>query len=302
MKRVRAILMLNITKHNKIQTMRKSYSLLLIVFALLFNACNNKENKAKVSDLLSAKEVYLCQIPPGLTPELFAPDIIQTEFREGAYTFTPDLKEFYFRRRGGEYKSNALVVIKYKDNRWTESLIATKSGEPFISPDGKTMHLGKKYRERTNSGWSEVKSLGSPFKDFRIMRLTVSSNGTYYFDEASETGPLRYSRLIDGIHEKPKILDIDVGKWNAHPYIAPDESYIVWDDQREGGYGSSDLYISFRQKDNSWGPSINLGDKINSEFEDAFGCVTPDGKYFFFTRSFGGDKADIFWVDAQIIE
>ena len=58
----------------------------------------------------------------------------------------------------------------------------------------------------------------------------------------------------------------------------------------------------FREKDGSWGPSINLGDKINSEFADAYGSITPDGKYFFFHRGYGNNKADIFWVDAQIIE
>ncbi|UAM97964.1 hypothetical protein K8354_17015 [Polaribacter litorisediminis] len=60
-------------------------------------------------------------------------------------------------------------------------------------------------------------------------------------------------------------------------------------------------YISFRQKDNSWGLAINLGDKINTEFEDAYGSISPDGKYFFFHRSYGGNKADIFWVDAKLI-
>jgi len=47
---------------------------------------------------------YLGQKPPGLIPELFAPDLLQTEHREVEVAFTPDLKEFYFRRRGGEYK------------------------------------------------------------------------------------------------------------------------------------------------------------------------------------------------------
>ncbi|WP_106794237.1 serine hydrolase [Aquimarina sp. Aq78] len=244
---------------------------------------------------------YLGQKPPGLIPELFAPDIIKTEFREGAYAFTPDLKEFYFRRRGGKYKNNTLVVIQYKDNQWIESVVAP-SGEPFISPDGRIMHLGSKYRERTNSGWSEEKNLGAPFKDIPIMLLTTSSTGTYYFDEATETGPIRYSRLINGKREKPRTINIEMGNWNAHPFIALDESYLIWDDQREGGYGDNDLYISFRQKDGSWGAAINLGDKINTEFEDSFGSITPDGKYFFFVRSFGGDKADIFWVDAKIIE
>ncbi len=278
--------------------MKKLSCILVLVF---LSACNTKKEKTKHIDTPSTKEIYLGQKPPGLIPELFAPEIIKTEFRQAGCAFSPDLKEFYFRRRGGEYESNTLVVVKYKDNKWSESLVETKAGEPFISLDGKTMHLGKKYRERTTSGWSEKKSLGDPFNSFRIMRLTASSNGTYYFDEASETGPLRYSRFINGVYEQPKTLNVDVGNWNAHPYIAPDESYIIWDDQRESGSGGADLYISFREKDGSWGPSINLGDKINSEFEDAYGSITPDGKYFFFNRSYGNDKADIFWVDAKVI-
>ena len=136
------------------------------------------------------------------------------------------------------------------------------------------------------------------------MRLTVSSKGTYYFDEATRIGNIRYSRLIDGKREKPKSLnkDIDMGEMKAHPFIAPDESYLIWDDEKEGGQGDNDLYISFREKDDSWGAAINLGDKINTEFAEAYGSISPDGKYFFFHRSFGGDTGDIFWVDAQIIE
>lgn len=280
--------------------MKKACFILVLV---LLSACIAKKKETKLSDITNTKEIYLGQKPPGLIPELFAPKIIKTEFRQAAGVFTPDLKEFYFRRRGGKYKNNALVVVKYEDNKWKESLIETRAGEPFISLDGKTMHLGKKYRERTTTGWSEKKSLGKPFNNFRIMRLTAAANGNYYFDEASETGPLRYSRLINGVHENPRILNIeDIGNWNAHPFIAPDESYVIWDDQREkGGYGGADLYISFRQKDGSWGSSINLGDKINSELEEAYGSITPDGKYFFFHRSTGNNKADIFWVDAKVI-
>ena len=46
-----------------------------------------------------------------------------------------------------------------------------------------------------------------------------------------------------------------------------------------------------------------MGDEINTEFEDAYGSVTPDGKYFFFhTINLSEPKANIFWVDALIIE
>ncbi len=283
--------------------MKKGSFTLIALCALFLGACNTNKKPKKERTTRINKEIYLGQKPPGLTPELFAPEIIKTEFRQAAGVFSPDLKEFYFRRRGGAYEKNALVVVKLEDNKWTESLVAKRAGEPFVSQDGKTLFLGKKYSERTASGWSEAKSLGAPFDKFRIMRLTVAANGTYYFDEASESGPLRYSRMINGTYEEPKAVAIeDIGDWNAHPYIAPDESYIIWDDQREkGGYGGADLYISFRQKDSSWGASINLGDTINTEFAEAYGSITPDGKYFFFHRGYGGNRADIYWVDAKVI-
>ena len=182
----------------------------------------------------------------------------------------------------------------------------SRAGEPFISPDGKKLHLGNKYRVRTNSGWSEVKSLGPIFdrEDWGIMRLTSSARGTYVFDDYKNNDVIRISETRNGTREKPRLLNskINSGKWTAHPFIAPDESYLIWDSEKDGGFGKSDLYISFKQKDNAWGPAINLGDKINTEFSEAYGSVTPDGKYFFFHRSYGGDTGDIFWVDAEIIK
>lgn len=249
------------------------------------------------------KGPYLGQEPPGLTPEVFAPGIVSTKDWEIEGVFAPNMKEFYFARYRGTYDDAKTYVIQHKSGAWHESVVERRSGEVFISTDDKTMHLGNKYRERTASGWSEKKSLGSLFEKFPIMRLTASAADTYVFDE-QETGIIRYSRLIDGKREEPKAFskEINTGKWTAHPFIAPDESYLIWDSEREGGYGGSDLYISFRQENGSWGPAINLGEDINTEREDAFGSVTPDGKYFFFHTHLGKGKANIFWVDAKVIE
>ena len=255
---------------------------------------------------------YLGQKTPGLTPEAFAPGVVSTAGWEVSGVFTPDLKEFYFIREVESVegsKKQEFVLIQNTHNLWRESVISPRVGQPFISPDGKTMYLGKRYKERTQDGWSEIKSLGSPFKNIRIMRLTVSSKGTYAFDEAGTDGDgvIRYSKLIDGKREEPRPFskEINTGTWNAHPFIAPDESYILWDGRRDTGFGSSDIYISFKRQDGAWGAAINLGDKINTSAWEAGARVTPDGKYLFFNRNIGSasyENVDIFWVDAQIIE
>lgn len=286
---------------------------LILICAISLNIVCAQENIENASAFPHLEGPFFGQKPPGLIPESFAPGIVSTEGYEYGGAFTPDMKEFYFIKGDEDNKKQEFVVIQNKNNRWHKSVISPRVGQPIISPDGKTMHLGRRYMERTDAGWSDRKSLGSPFKDILIMRLSASANGTYYFDTYDEEKldfPIRYSRLIDGKYEEPKLLskEINTGTQLNHPFIAPDESYLIWDAKRDGGYGDSDIYISFRAKDGSWGVAINLGDKINTSGWDAAASVTPDGKYIFFHRiiSPGNEdtlpNVDIYWVDAKIIE
>jgi len=265
-------------------------------------------------NLSKLKGPYLGQTPPGMTAKPFAPGIVNTEEWGDAGGFSLDMNTFYVTRwrHSRDAREPESATFKKVDNRWQKIAVPAGTRKPFHSPDGKTLHFGKRYKERTVDGWSEMKSLGAPYKDIRIMGLTVSSKGTYVFDEATRdgNGVLRYSRLVDGKREEPRPLpeEINAGKWNAHPFIAPDESYIMWDGERKSGFGNQDLYISFRQKDGSWGEAINLGDKVNTEAEEGGPQVTPDGKYLFFNRmvpSANGDgrhQSDLYWIDVQFIE
>jgi len=256
---------------------------------------------------------YLGQKTPDSKPIPFAPGVVTTSGYEYIGLFAPDMKSFYFIRGAEGQKSQEFVTYKRKDNRWYLSDVSPRQGQPFISHDGNTMHLGRRFKQRTETGWSEVKMLEAPFNDQLIMRMTASKKGTRYFDtyaKDNEAFPIRYSRFMNGKYETPKPISkhINTGTYLNHPFIAPDESYLIWDAKKEGGYGDSDLYISYRQKDGSWGKAINLGDKINSPAWDAAGHVTPDGKYFFFNRTVNQGKegelpnVDLYWVDAKFIE
>jgi len=275
---------------------------------LLFSVLVMSSNCHSQDDIPIPDGPYLGQTPPGSTPEIFAPGIVNTEeFIEIEGMFGADMNTFYFVRRD-EKEVYSLNVIEYKNNQWQKSIVKQKVGGAYISPDGKTIYLNNSYIERTNDGWSELKRHGAPFEDIDIMRLSASSNGSYYFDTFTPKldTPIRYSRLINGKYEQPKSLgpQFDIGRYNAHPFIAPDESYIIFDSIREGGYGRSDLYISFREADGSWGPAINLGDKINTTASEKSLSVSPDGKSLFFDRRTkrGNEEVNIYWVDAQIIE
>lgn len=249
---------------------------------------------------------YLGQTPPGMTPEVFAPGIISTDGWEYGVVFSPSLTELYWVREvnADTEPEQQFVVFEQKAGTWHERVIGDRTGTATLSRDGKTMFFGRSYKVRTDEGWSEFKRLGPAFEDIRIMRVTASDAGTIFFDEANDHSTLRYSRLVDGKREDPKPLpkEINTGEFNAHPFIAPDESYIIWDGQRDSPVRNADLFISFKKADGSWGEAIKFDDRINTPSADFAAHVTPDGKYLFFNRSVGPDNTDAFWVDANIIE
>ena len=246
---------------------------------------------------------YMGQKPPGKVAEPFAPGIISKDGWELEGVFAPGMKEFYFTTNR---KSATVIGYRQQNNVWKKYIEFPRTGEIVFSPDGKRMHMAKGYKDRIGNGWSERKSLGPMFdrKDWGIMRLSASAKGTYVFDDYKNE-VIRISRLKDTKRQAPKNIGpvVNTGQWTAHPFIAPDESYLIWDSEREGGYVYTDLYISYRQKEGSWGAAINMGDKVNSDKAEFYASVTPDGKFILFNRGID-DKGniDIYWVDAQIIE
>lgn len=273
-----------------------------------------QENSVNNSGYSSLKDRYFGLQPPGLIPEPFAPDILSPEGLFEGGTFSPDMKNYYFSRKNGKYKKRTFFVIRYENNKWgSES--ETEIKWPRYSKNGNKIYSGNQYRERTESGWSELKSMGAPFTDKHIMGISFSDVGTAYFDEFERpdtVGAISYTHFINGKYEPRQKMgpEINTGTWIAHPQVAPDESYLIWDVVREDGYGKSDIYISFRMNDGTWLPAKNLGPLINTVLQESGAGVTPDGKYLFFSRGHWELKEDgmsnwvgkPYWVDAKVIE
>ena len=123
-------------------------SIVLLLSVLTISSVSHSQDDIGIPD-----GPYLGQTPPGSTPEVFAPGIVNTkEYREIEGMFAADMKAFYFIKRplGEESKSNVLAVIEYKNNQWQESVAKKGVSEPSISPDGMTVYFAKEYMQRTS--------------------------------------------------------------------------------------------------------------------------------------------------------
>ncbi len=256
---------------------------------------------------------YLGQTPPGNTPVKFAPGIISTEAHEYACSFSPDGSEFYFTRQ------NKVMFTKLVDGVWTEPEVTSFAGnfsfEPFVTPDNKRIYYqtGKvsegqmlmytMYADRTDNGWSEEKDPGDVFNPMKTMHISMANNGNIYTTDISGGMGSESLGMIKMVNGKYNILEKMGDPFNKtsnqqHPWIAPDESYIIFTIRRPGQDLVSVLLCSFKDKQGKWTEPVEL----NLGMEAGQPYVSNDGNYLFFSAGNPRIGSDIYWVSTKIIE
>jgi len=251
---------------------------------------------------------YLGQKPPVKEPILFAPGIVSTS-NHSSVAISPDGKELYWCR------NEKIWFTKLENGLWTEpEMIPFCKGDPylydnpFVTTDGKRMFftsfrpgavsMEKEtiwYVERKISGWSDPIPVSTEINAMPVhWSISVSDSGTLYFDG----GDICYSKLVNGLYKKPVKLgpEINTRYTEICPYIAPDESYILFVRLYETPTNSG-IYISYRDKSGKWLPPVFVlgGDPKTGGVSPR---ISPDGKYLFFANGSEG----MWWMPAGFIE
>jgi len=282
---------------------------------------------AQADELPVLKGPYLGQQPPGQTPEVFAPSIISTPAPEGSSWFSEDGRLFLFTR--GRSAVNGILLMEEVSGVWSEPRLAPFSAgqhdwDFVLAPDGKTVflasgrpvHSGEPaprdhsiwMSRRTAQGWSEPERLPRPVNAGQHDSFpSVAADGTLYFfsgrDGGLGQGDIYRSRPVRGRYLEVENLGAPVNSASheVDPFIAPDESYLIFCSDRPGGHGKDDMYIVFAKAGGGWTAPVNMGETVNSPHQEYIPSVSRDGKYFFFTTNKFGNR-DIYWMDASMIE
>lgn len=280
---------------------------------------------------------YLGQAPPGTTPVRFAPGIVSTDAIEINGVFRPDFREVFFARQvAGVF---TLFRSTLAGTTWSapEALPVFPDGargmavDMAYSPDGRDLYFLGRFKPgvspeeapidiwvtRYRDGrWTTAGTVPPPVStDASESYPTVAADGSLYFSSNRPGGHgradiYRAPRLADGSFGTPVNLGSPPNSSDGEgdTFASPDETFLILASNRPGGFGRGDLYVSFRAADSTWGVPINLGPDINTSDLEFCPMVTPDGRYLFFSRRYGGETwetatdADVFWVDMAVVE
>ena len=115
----------------------------------------------------------------------------------------------------------------------------------------------------------------------------TTGNTIYYTRGETDTTNTLKIKILQSTKEgsrswtKPKqfVLNDSTASF-GQPFISRKENVFIFSSNLPGGYGGTDLYISFK-KDNSWSVPENLGPGINSAGNEYYPFLTEKGDLYF---------------------
>jgi len=131
------------------------------------------------------------------------------------------------------------------------------------------------YYAINNGGyWEEAKSFGKPINSiYNEGSACMSKDGqTLYFarcecpDCHGNCDIFVAERLKDGTWGNIRNLGATVNSraWDSQPTLSRSEDTLYFASDRLGGFGLSDIYYTYKQKNGRWVPAVNAGPVINT--------------------------------------
>lgn len=126
-------------------------------------------------------------------------------------------------------------------------------GSPYLSKDGKTLYFA-----RCNS----PESYGNC--DIFIAEMQPDST----WEKIRNLGP-----------------NVNSNAWDSHPSLSHSEDTLYFASDRIGGFGLSDIYFTYKDKNGEWAPAQNAGPTINTRQNDVSPFYHPKYNILYFSSN-----------------
>ncbi len=200
---------------------------------------------------------------------------VNSRFDDYSSLLSPGDSLIYFTTRRNNGKK---ARVDYLDARYYEDIfVASKNGK----------------------SWNKALPINGEVNTIKRHEATnfLTKNGKrLYLYKGVKSGTMYTSDNIGGTWSKPVKLsgaDMNSKNWESSLSFCISEDnviYVVSD--RPGGMGGRDIYYSQKEANGEWGTLVNMGQAINSAYDEDGPFITADGNTLYFasnnTNSMGG--------------
>lgn len=230
-------------------------------------ALKKKTNK-RINECENAKQLMSSPVP--FKAENIGSTINSIDF-DYAPTINLDESVLYFTSR----REGTTGGFKDTDNKYFEDIWVT---------------------EKINGEWTQPVNLGAPINtNQHESNIGLSPDGnTLYIYHTENNGDIYYSEKEDGSWSEiePMSKDVNTDYQETSINVSKNNSYMFFTSSRPGGQGQLDIYVIKRTKNRKWGKPENIGDVVNSEYNEDYPFFDQETSTLYFSskghNSMGG--------------
>ncbi len=178
---------------------------------------------------------------------------------------------------------------------------------PSLTADGKylyfTRHTGTgMYQDEnifvsihTGTGFSRANSIGNTIntENYNEGAQSIAPSGKYLFFTSTDRpdgvgrADIYMSRKTGDLWERPNNIGgpVNTPGWDAQPCISADGRTLYFASVRADGRGGSDLWLSHLSETGTWGKPENMGETLNTQYDEMRPFLHPDGNTLYFSSN-----------------
>jgi hypothetical protein len=193
-------------------------------------------------------------------------DSINTAFPEYAPVLNADENTLIYTTR----RPNSTGGQKTPDDEYFEDIVVSYKDEKGNWSQAKGLS------ENVNSMGHEASINLSPDGQTLIVFKDNNGNGDIYYTSFNGT---QWSILNEFGS------NVNTEFWESHACLNADGTVLFFTSDRPGGHGGKDIYRCVKLPSGQWSKALNMGDNINSEYDEDGAFIHPDGQTFFYSTN-----------------
>jgi hypothetical protein len=144
------------------------------------------------------------------------------------------------------------------------------------------------YSEKRGKKWSTPRNISLDFESERPLKpVHLSYDGTILYLVRNDNND--YNIYTSKFKKnqwtpiEPFSENINSDAFEMHASTSKDGNILYFTSNREGGYGGFDIYRSIKDENGVWQKPVNLGEKINTPFDEATPFITENREKLYFS-------------------
>ena len=122
-------------------------------------------------------------------------------------------------------------------------------------------------------------------EDCSSCSLNKDGSELFLYKNDGYDGNIYSSTLVNGTWTPIKKLNKNINTkfYESHASISSDGNKLYFTSNRDGGAGSLDIYVSEKDAAGDWGPAVNLGNTINTPYNEDTPFITENDSVLYFS-------------------